>query len=43
MEINLSIHKVRNMAEKRGDLCAIYLLSLTLIKQKFIIFKKGHR
>ena len=42
MEINLSIHKVRSIAEKRGDACAIYLLSFILIKQKFLIFKKGN-
>ena len=43
MEINLSIYKVRSMAEKRGHACAVYLLSFMLIKQKFLIFKKGHR
>ena len=43
MEINLSMHKVRSMAEKRGDACAAYLLSFMLIKQKFLIFKTGHR
>ena len=41
MEINLSKHKVRSMAEKRGDACAVYLLSFMLVKQKFLIFKKG--
>ena len=43
MEINLSIHQARSMAEKRGVACAAYLLSFMLIKQKFLIFKKGHR
>ena len=42
MEINLSIQKVRSMAEKCGDTCAVYLLSFMLVKQKFLNFKKGH-
>ena len=29
------------MAEKRGDACVVYLLSFMLVKQKFLIFKKG--
>ena len=41
MQTNLSIHKVRSMAEKRGDTCAGYLFSFMLIKQKFLMFKKG--
>ena len=27
----------------RDDACAVYLLSFMLIKQKSLIFKKGHR
>ena len=42
MEINLSIHKVRSMAEKREGACAVYLLSCMLIKQTFLIFEKEH-
>ena len=41
MEVNLSIHKVRSMAKKRGDVCAVHFLSFMLMKQKFLIFKKG--
>ena len=43
MEINLSIHKVWSMAEKGGDECADYFLPFMIIKQKFLIFKIGHR
>ena len=34
MEINLSVRKVRSMTEKRGNGCAVYLLSFMLIKQR---------
>ena len=43
MDINLPIHKVRSMTEKRGDIYAVYFLSFMLIKQKILIFKQGHR
>ena len=39
MEINLSIH--RSMAEKRGNECAVYLLSFMLINENFKFSKKG--
>ena len=42
MKINLSVPKVRSMAEKRGHACTVYLLSFMLIKQKLLIFKIGH-
>ena len=38
MEINLSIH--RSMAEKRGNECAVYLLSFMLINENFKFSKK---
>ena len=43
MEINLPIHKVRSMTEKHGNTCAVYFLSLMLIKRKKLIFKQGYR
>ena len=39
MEINLSIH--RSIAEKRGNECAVYLLSFMLINENFKFSKKG--